>query len=49
MTKNAENYLKKPDPKKWAELTSEEQRYVERLGKAPKKSKSAKVDAGGEK
>ena len=32
MSPNAESYLEKPSPKKWAKLTSEEQRFVKREG-----------------
>ena len=43
MREKLEKYIKKPSAKLYAELTSEEQRHLDRIGKGPKGN--TKVDA----
>tara|TARA_R100000963_G_scaffold14826_1_gene10647 strand:- start:27 stop:194 length:168 start_codon:yes stop_codon:yes gene_type:complete len=47
MTPRVEKYLKKADAALFAAMTGEEQRFIERQGKRPKKKKPEKVDDGG--
>tara|TARA_R110002096_G_scaffold349398_1_gene542490 strand:- start:557 stop:721 length:165 start_codon:yes stop_codon:yes gene_type:complete len=44
MNEKVEKYLKTPNAKAWASMRTEEQRFIERQGKGPKKAKAKKVD-----
>ena len=43
MNAKVEQYIENPDPKLWRQLTSEQQRFVERTGKVKSQSKAKRA------